>query len=160
MKKDVTELFRKLREFQVQSSQRFAEFHVEMGLPLGLEATESSQMFEAAISNVASIKMRYMADGRSRVRFVECEILETAEDTLWLYEDMGEMSGLQGFSWSMKRALGDLVYRFHGLYDLDKLIPRQFGYAQIELRQTADMGTDVFIYVPFEHVKFFLNEGE
>ena len=65
-------------------------------------------MFEAAISNVASIKMRYMADGRSRVRFVECEILETAEDTLWLYEDMGEMSGLQGFSWSMRFSVGNL----------------------------------------------------
>ncbi|MEN9285778.1 MAG: hypothetical protein RLZZ179_3271 [Verrucomicrobiota bacterium] len=157
MKNDVTELFRKLRWFQIQSSQRFAEFHVDMGLPLGQEATESSEMFEEAINNVASIRMRYMAAERFKVRFVECEILEAAEDSLWLYEDVGLMTGLQGFSWGMKRSLGNAIYRYHGFYDLDSLIPRPFSYVKLELRKTASVATDVFVYVPFEHVKFYLN---
>jgi hypothetical protein len=157
MRKEVTEMFRKLREFQTQSSQRFADFHVQLGLPLMQETTESSAIFESAIEAVADLALRDMAGDLFREPFVECEIVETADDSTWLYEDRGSINGLEGFSWSRKEALGDKTYKYHGFYDLTNMIPRTFEYVSIELRDAAVLATRVFVHVPFEHVRFYLS---
>ena len=155
MKIEITKEFRLLREFQIQSSARFAEFHQALGLPLTLEMTESSAAFEAAIESAAYISFRWVAM-KEPVRFViECELIESADRSMWFYEDTNLMTGLQGCPDNIGDGDG-MVYVYRELWDLYKQIPRGFDYVLMELCETAGVESNRFIYVPFDDVRFYV----
>jgi hypothetical protein len=155
---DVTEVFRKLREFQRRSSENFARFHKDLGLPLTLEHTESSEAFEVAIQSAAEIRLRELAGDASVQPVIECEFTNMAVDATWFYEDLNLMTGLQSCPSGIRNAQPSNC-RFEALYDLDHRIPRAFEYVQIGVLDASGGETNMCLYVPFDQVRFYLQKN-
>lgn len=152
---DVTGLFRLLRKFQRNSSASFAGFHEELGLKLTLENTESSQAFEAAIQAVAEIKLRQIADDYFRQPEIECDIVDTADDSGIFFEELENLGRLQACPKGIAYSTA-IIRRFEALYDLDNRIPRHFDYVQMSLSNDRGNELNQWLIVPFEQVRFYL----